>query len=66
MKVNMTIDTRSLTVDDIAKLVVSVDCSSRHDCNKCPFLSPTVLKNDKVETTCMSLFINTQVNVNKL
>lgn len=66
MRLNITIETSRLTVDDIAKIVASVDCSSRRDCTNCPLLSPVTLQNEQVETTCMSLFIDTKINVNKL
>lgn len=67
MKVNITLDTNRLSLDNIAQIVASADCSNRRDCSNCPLCtSPVILKNDKVETTCMSLYIDTKVNVNKL
>lgn len=66
MKVNITLDTSRLSIPEVAKIAAKVDCGCRCDCNDCVFYTNESLIHDDMETHCISIYLSSKLNVNKL
>ena len=66
MKVNITLDTKGLKIKEIAKIAANADCGSRCGCGGCVFYTNEALIHGDMETHCISLYLSSKLNVNKL
>lgn len=66
MKVNITLDTSKLSLTEVAKIAAKADCDSRSSCDGCIFYADESLIHGDMETHCISTYLNSKLNVNKL
>ena len=66
MKVNITLDTSKLSLNEVAKIVAKANCDNRTECDGCVFYTNEALIHGVMATHCISTYLSSKLNVNKL
>lgn len=66
MKINITLDTNKLSLNEVAKIAAKANCDDRTTCDGCVFYTDEALIHGDMETHCISTYLSSKLNVNKL